>query len=252
MCEKVVCDGICICYERLHGFDEQAQARPLLRSHAPRANTGEVRCVLLDLRAGPPPDTCKVADVGGERRLVALMMRACAGGASGLACRNGKAPLQSPLRASGLGANGSGRKLGGLGARSGLAGAVGRSAGGRALTLCVQCKTRPPERGRDRCWSCRHPARDLGACSVDGCGRPARRAGLCWGHLKRPEGRRSGELRVYRAGMFAALERAALRFADADSEDDPAFERAKWSFRRAIVRYAEKSRLRQSPHPAGG
>jgi hypothetical protein len=77
-------------------------------------------------------------------------------------------------------------------------------------------------------------------CFVDGCDRPATRAGLCEGHRKR---RRRGQalgspLQERPATPWSRILEGCIALADADSEDDLAFRRAEDRLRKAIDGYA--------------
>lgn len=74
-------------------------------------------------------------------------------------------------------------------------------------------------------------------CSIDGCLRPAYRSGLCDGHDRR---RRRGQvvhspLAEVNLSPSERLASAALTFADADSEDDAAADRAWDNLRKTAV-----------------
>lgn len=82
-------------------------------------------------------------------------------------------------------------------------------------------------------------------CSVDGCAKEAARGGLCWGHIKRRQRKRtvSGELRAWGRPPPQLLVDAALSVADADTADDGAWRRAKDLLRKA----SDRSRQRRKP-----
>lgn len=98
----------------------------------------------------------------------------------------------------------------------------------------------------------------MSLCTAGECLNPAAKGGLCWGHLKRrQEGRELGQLRRGQgtaAGLrlhpCVRLRLAALAYADADSTDDIAFQRAwhrLYCAAQAVARHAW--RASDSPHP---
>lgn len=85
-------------------------------------------------------------------------------------------------------------------------------------------------------------------CSVDDCGRPAREGDLCPGHAKkkRRTGIVGGELETAKSGENRPsarnlLREAAYTLADADSEDDAAYDRADHNLAMTAVRFARRS-----------
>lgn len=90
-----------------------------------------------------------------------------------------------------------------------------------------------------------HPSND--ACSVDECGRPAQRSGLCWGHYN---GKRRGRavsrpLRQWQDPRRTLME-AAFAFADASEQGEDEYFHA---WRRL---YETAARVRKIPGNQGG
>ena len=87
-------------------------------------------------------------------------------------------------------------------------------------------------------------------CTIDGCTRPAARAGLCWGHLKRRQrGSTVGvELRPAAGGQApVSLETsrslfldAAVEYAHVEPDDDEAYHRALERLEKAAVAFARR------------
>lgn len=80
-------------------------------------------------------------------------------------------------------------------------------------------------------------------CSVTGCEKTACRNGLCWAHRKR-RARGSPPLhepvREYAVPLLAQLKGVAIRYAEADSDDDAQFERLGDRLRRLALAYARR------------
>lgn len=89
-------------------------------------------------------------------------------------------------------------------------------------------------------------------CTVDGCLRPARRSGLCWGHLKqRTKGKPLSDLAEKGHGPKRVLQEAIYDWVEADASDKAAWARAWDRVRKAAVRYAKAGRRpRKKPSPA--
>lgn len=81
------------------------------------------------------------------------------------------------------------------------------------------------------------------ACSVEDCGSPARRQGLCWGHLKRKARGCSVNVlkREYGRTKEQALLDAALNLADCATDDDGAWDRARANLRMTARRYGRSA-----------
>lgn len=80
-------------------------------------------------------------------------------------------------------------------------------------------------------------------CAVEECGRPAKRQGLCWGHYRR---KRLGKpvdrpLAVRSESLYARAVRTALRYADAESDEE--FRAAS----RALRRVAHRETTQRAP-----
>lgn len=76
-------------------------------------------------------------------------------------------------------------------------------------------------------------------CDVDGCNHPPAPGGLCWGHRKQKQrGRQLTPLQPRGRAPGQVLEAAALNLADASSEDESAYHRAKVRLKMAALRYA--------------
>lgn len=78
-------------------------------------------------------------------------------------------------------------------------------------------------------------------CSIDGCDNPAAKGGLCWGHHKRRQRGRviSSALSKPSRTPWAAVQKSALAYAEADSGDDREWERASEALRAAVHRYTQ-------------
>ncbi len=64
-------------------------------------------------------------------------------------------------------------------------------------------------------------------CSIDGCPNQAKRAGLCWTHMKRRQRRVSLEMPIQeKRPPWRAVVNAAIDINNADTADDKAFHRA--------------------------
>lgn len=96
---------------------------------------------------------------------------------------------------------------------------------------------------------CESPGALMQPCSVDGCPNAAKRGDLCWAHLKRRARQKpmtdplSYKARGY-SSPWEHLQRAAVRLADADSEDDAEYERRKDVLRKAALAYIRHLRSR--------
>lgn len=77
-------------------------------------------------------------------------------------------------------------------------------------------------------------------CTEDGCGRPAKRGGLCWGHRKRKSRGQvvSTELTTRPASSLERLLEAAITYADAGEDED--FSRAMDNLRKAGAAYGKR------------
>lgn len=81
--------------------------------------------------------------------------------------------------------------------------------------------------------------------ALDDCDRPVEKAGLCAGHRKQKTlGKPFTPLSDSRAGRLTyhqVMVEAALALADADSDDDRAFDRATDNLRKAAISYARQA-----------
>jgi hypothetical protein len=79
-------------------------------------------------------------------------------------------------------------------------------------------------------------------CGVDGCDNGGRKAGLCWAHYKRRQRGRplSPPIAHPPRTWSESLTRAALKYADVESEDDHAFLRARDALRRQALTFARR------------
>jgi tryptophanyl-tRNA synthetase len=59
-------------------------------------------------------------------------------------------------------------------------------------------------------------------CAVDGCCKPAARAGLCWTHTKRRQRKKdtTSPVRGYAMPLETRVKRAATRYAEAEDDDE--------------------------------
>lgn len=86
-------------------------------------------------------------------------------------------------------------------------------------------------------------------CAVADCTNPARRAGLCWGHVqRRSRGQRvEGLLRERPDGAWARLVEAAVTLAELEATDDAGWLRARDNLRKAAAAYARQLPSFQGP-----
>lgn len=86
-------------------------------------------------------------------------------------------------------------------------------------------------------------------CDVEGCDRPAApRSRLCWAHLRRRQEQRQLDAPIRAVGQ-TPLQRvlaAVDAYMGADSEDDRAFERARWRLLAALKAYRKAGRTPRS------
>lgn len=95
-------------------------------------------------------------------------------------------------------------------------------------------------------------------CYISGCDRPAKKGGLCWGHVKRRQRRKKGqafsteiaERRRPNSPYSSPYDRCyeiALSFGDLRATDDEGWEAARERFRKALDAYAEAKAAGRRP-----
>jgi hypothetical protein len=110
-----------------------------------------------------------------------------------------------------------------------------------AQRLCVEpgCGRRTRSHEHRRCELHGRPKKHGAACTVDCCGLPAARAGLCWGHLKRrARGLDVNVVLVERPrDPWDVFMEAVFAFCDLRPSEPEEWDRAKARLKMAMLRY---------------